>query len=173
MFPFSVKKFPYSVPSRLIGEEVEAKVSGTMVEIWYQGHKVEEHIRLTGKAKASIKYSHIIEWLVRKPGAFENYLYKEHLFPTSTFRAAYDILKISYPQTYVKQYLGILKAATKDGEFRVGGIIQNLITCESLNLKNLLEALFSPDKIQSTTEITVLDVNLNIYDALLQNEVQA
>jgi hypothetical protein len=139
----SVKKIPYSVPSRLIGEEVEVHVTGTMVEVWFQGHKVEEHVRQSGKGKASIKYTHIIDWLVRKPGAFENYLYKEHLFPTSTFRAAYDVLKKSNPQTYVKQYLGILKAASKDEESRVGQVIKNLSNCGNACFSSRFSGTFS------------------------------
>jgi hypothetical protein len=170
----SVKKVPYSVPSRLIGEEVEARISGTMVEIWFQGHKVEEHVRLSGQGKASIKYSHIIDWLIRKPGAFENYLYKEQLFPTSTFRAAYDALKASYPQTFVKQYLGILKAASKDGETRVGHVLKNLITSENLSLQFVLDALSAPEKIESIMDVTVFEIDLDIYDsAFLENGVQA
>lgn len=170
----SVKKIPYSVPSRLVGEEVEARVSGTVVEIWYQGHKVEEHIRQSGKGKANIKYSHVIDWLIRKPGAFENYLYKEHLFPTSTFRAAYDVLRSSNPQTYVKQYLGILKAASKDGETRVGQIIKNLITIENLSLQLVLETLSVPDKIESITDVTVFEIDLSIYDsAFLKQEMRS
>lgn len=166
----SVKKIPYSVPSRLISEEVEVRVTGTTVEIWYQGHKVEEHVRLSGKGKASIRYVHIIDWLVRKPGAFENYLYKEQLFPTSTFRAAYDVLKESNPNTYVKQYLGILKAASINGEARVGGVIKSLITVEKLSLKLVLEALAAPEKIQSITEVTVSEIDLNIYDSTLLDQ---
>lgn len=169
----SVKKIPYSVPSRLIGEEVEARISGTMVEIWYQGHKVEEHIRLSGQGKSSIKYTHIIDWLIRKPGAFENYLYKEQLFPTSTFRAAYDVLKTSNPQTYVKQYLGILKAASKDGEVRVGRVIKNLITSGNLSLQLVLETLLAPEKIESIMDVTVFEIDLNVYDlAFLEKAVQ-
>ena len=38
-------------------------------------------------------YRHIIDWLVRKPGAFENYRYRDELFPTSRFRMAFDELK--------------------------------------------------------------------------------
>jgi len=38
-----------------------------------------------------------IEWLMRKPGAFENYRYQEDLFPTSRFRMAYDALKETTP----------------------------------------------------------------------------
>jgi hypothetical protein len=32
---------------------------------------------------------------VRKPGAFENYRYREELFPTSRFRMAWDELRES------------------------------------------------------------------------------
>lgn len=33
--------------------------------------------RLRGKGKHSINYSQVIDWLVRNPGAFERYLYRE------------------------------------------------------------------------------------------------
>jgi len=49
---------------------------------------LEDLPRLRGRSKHRIDYRHIIEWLVRKPGAFENYRYKEDLFPTSRFRMA-------------------------------------------------------------------------------------
>ena len=49
--------------------------------------------RLRGQGKHKIQYRHVIEWLLRKPGAFENYRYREDLFPTSRFRMAYDWLK--------------------------------------------------------------------------------
>ena len=34
----------------------------------------------------------MIDSLVRKPGAFANYRYREEMFPTSQFRIAYDML---------------------------------------------------------------------------------
>ena len=37
-----------------------------------------------------IDYRHIIYWLVRKPGAFANYRYRGDLFPTESFRWAYE-----------------------------------------------------------------------------------
>jgi hypothetical protein len=42
-----------------------------------------------GRTNYRIGYYHIIDWLVRKPGAFANYRYREHLFPSSRFRMAY------------------------------------------------------------------------------------
>src|SRR3982751_2215711 len=61
----------YSVHSRLIGEMVEARIRPDMVEIWYSDRKVEELPRLRGRSKHRIDYRHIIDWLVRKPGALK------------------------------------------------------------------------------------------------------
>jgi hypothetical protein len=54
---------------------------------------------------------------VRKPGAFENYIYKDDLYPSSIFRIAYDILRecLSIREAN-KQYLKILELAAKEGE---------------------------------------------------------
>lgn len=164
-----IKKVAYSVPSRLIGEEVELRLSGAHVEIWYQGHKVEEYPRLSGAHKARIDYRHVIDWLVRKPGAFENYRYKDEMYPTSIFRAAYDALKETNPQRYVKDYLEILKAASQNGEARVGQILKDLINKGTLSLKSVLEVLALPEKIVPIESVEVHAVDLNTYDlALLQ-----
>jgi len=63
------------------------------VEVWYAQQKVEEMPRLRGRSKHRVDYRHIIDWLVRKPGAFQSYRYREDLFPSSQFRMAYDLLR--------------------------------------------------------------------------------
>ena len=89
----AVERNNYSVHSRLIGEIVEARVYSGHVEVWYGGQKLEQMPRLPGRSHYRIDYRHIIGWLVRKPGAFANYRYREQLFPTSRFRKAYDLLR--------------------------------------------------------------------------------
>src|SRR5260370_438775 len=88
-----VERNSYSVNSRLIGAQVEARMYLDHVEVWYGQRKVEDLPRLRGRSKHRVDYRHIIEWLVRKPGAFESYRYQEDLFPTSRFRMSYDALK--------------------------------------------------------------------------------
>jgi len=166
-----VKSITYSVPSRLIGEEVEVRLLGSTLEIWCQGHKLEEYPRLGGAHKARIDYRHIIDWLIRKPGAFENYRYKDELYPTSTFRAAYDALKDENPQKCVKEYLGILKAASQNGEERVGHILKEMIKNGEVSLESLLNALAESEKIVSLTDVEVIPVDLKAYDLALLQEV--
>jgi hypothetical protein len=74
-----------------------------------------------------VDYRHIIEWLVRKPGAFENYRYKEDLFPTSRFRMAYDALKETTPQRAAKEYVRILELAAQPGEAQVDEVLRELL----------------------------------------------
>ena len=93
--------------SRLIGEKVEVRLYADTVEVWYAQRCIEKMMRLRGKGKSDIQYRHIIDWLVRKPGAFENYRYREELFPTHRFRVAYDWLKARSPSRAVKKYLKI------------------------------------------------------------------
>ena len=81
----------YSVPSRLIGEQVEVRLFMDRVEVWYAQKKVAEMPRLRGRQKDRVDYRHIIDWLVRKPGAFDHYRYREELFPTSRFRMTFDV----------------------------------------------------------------------------------
>lgn len=95
----------YSVHSRLIREKVEVRVYAEHLEVRYAQRRVELLPRLRGEEKHRIDYRHIIDWLVRKPGAFANYRYKGDLFPTSRFRIAYDILKEQSPVHADKEYV--------------------------------------------------------------------
>ena len=82
----------YSVPSRLIGMVVDVRLYADHIEVYYKGHLVESMERVHGTGEAQIDYRHIIGSLVRKPGAFARYRFREQMFPTQTFRLAYDAL---------------------------------------------------------------------------------
>jgi hypothetical protein len=83
------------------------------VEVWYGQRKVAEMARLRGRRKHRVDYRHIIDWLVRKPGAFENYRYRDELFPTSRFRMAFDALEEQHGRRGGKEYLRILEPTAK------------------------------------------------------------
>ena len=97
------------------------------VEIWYGQKKVEEMPRLRGRSRHRVDYRHIIDWLVRKPGAFENYRYREELFPTSRFRMAFDELKGQLGARGSKEYLAILELAAKESEAKVDEALRVLL----------------------------------------------
>ena len=78
----------------LIGAGRIGRLHAEHLEVWYGQKKVDDIPRLRGEGQHRINYRHIIDSLVRKPGAFENYRYRDELFPTSCFRIAYDVLKL-------------------------------------------------------------------------------
>jgi hypothetical protein len=162
----------YSVHSRLIGEKVEARLGVETVEVWYAGRKVEEMPRLRGRGKHRVDYRHIIDWLVRKPGAFENYRYRDELFPTSRFRMAWDALRESAPVKANKAYLEILELAAREGEARVDQALNCLLEAGEiaegkLNAAAVLAILNENCAFAPVTGIGVADVSLASFDELL------
>ena len=164
-----VERNAYSVNSRLIGERVEARVYLNHIEVWYGQKRVEDLPRLRGRGKHRVDYRHIIEWLVRKPGAFENYRYKEDLFPSSRYRMAYDALQETTPGRAVKEYLKILKLAAEEGETAVGEALRELLegrTESTLSVESVRELVHRLDTIPPVTMVEVTAPDLGSLDAL-------
>ena len=109
----------YSVPSRLIGHTVETRRHPSAVEVLYGGRVVCTMPRLRGSAEHRIDYRHIIGSLVRKPGAFARYRFREELFPSLVFRAAYDALGRTHGERADIEYVRLLHLAATTGERRV------------------------------------------------------
>ena len=158
----------YSVHSRLIGEWVEVRIYADYLEVWYAQKVVEKLPRLKGDYKHCIQYRHIIDWLLRKPGAFENYRYREDLFPTSRFRMAYDYLKKHRPAKATKEYLKILWLAAYETEEGVDcGLRELLYRQEAITAQSLESLIKSKRKVSSALDVQVADVDLSAYDELL------
>jgi hypothetical protein len=117
----------YSVPSRLIGREVTARVHPSTVEIIYNGKVLECYPRLRGQGQHRIDYHHIIHSLVTKPGAFARYRFREELFPTLTFRRAYDALRARRGERADIEYVRILHLAATTLESEVETALQLLL----------------------------------------------
>lgn len=166
-----VDRNTYSVPSRLIGEMVDVRVCVEDLEVWYGGALQERLPRLRGRGQERINYRHVIGWLVRKPGAFERYRYREDLFPTSRFRMAYDALREHVPLRAVKEYLAIVELASLDGESLVDDALRFLLDGEGKLTAKAVEQfvrcqMLAPD----VTCVLVDTVNLSCFDDLLEEK---
>lgn len=108
-----VKKVTYSVPSRLVGQHVRVEVHEAVLKLYLGREKVLELARARGRA-AVIDFRDMVGPLLRKPGAFLNYQHREQLYPTVTYRAAYDRLVCDHGQRPgVIEYLHLLKLAVE------------------------------------------------------------
>jgi hypothetical protein len=162
----------YSVPSRLIGEQVEARLYMDRVEIWYGQRKLEEMPRLRGRQKHRVDYRHIIDWLLRKPGALENYRYRHELFPTSRFRLLFDWLQDHLSgREASRQYLQILELAAKGSEAKVDESLQALLAkAEGSGTMITVEAVQEAVAESRTAgkEVEVAMVDLRLFDQLCE-----
>jgi hypothetical protein len=158
----------YSVPSRLIGEQVEARLYMDQVEVWYGQKKVEQMPRLRGRRKHRVDYRHIIDWLVRKPGAFEHYRYRDELFPTSRFRMTFDLLQEQLGRSQgSKEYLKILELAAKDSEVRVDAALRVQLETGDVQISAKgIDAMLGTDHGMAVRDVQVAAVDLSLFDQL-------
>jgi hypothetical protein len=161
----------YSVPSRLIGEWLEARLHAERVELWYAQRRVEDLPRLRGRGKHRIDYRHVIDGLLRKPGAFADYRYRADLFPSSRFRMAYDVLLERQPARAAKEYLRILHLAARQGEAAVEASLAALLERGGpLDAAGVEERLSQQGPSRPVTDVAVAPVDLAGYDALLDGK---
>jgi hypothetical protein len=160
----------YSVDSRLTGERIGVRLFMDHLEIWYGQKKVDTFPRLRGEGKHAINYRHIIDSLIRKPGAFENYRYRDDLFPTSRFRIAYDNLKQRHSQTTAaRQYLNILYLAARESETAVDDVLRMMIDKNMRICDQQVAALVhSNQAVPVATKVRIPTVDLTCYDQLLE-----
>jgi len=165
-----VKYNAYSVPSRLIGEFVRVRVHEDRIEVDYGGQRQMTAPRLRGRNGHCINYRHVIWSLVKKPGAFERYKYKEDLFPSLAFRRAYDALQT--PHRGIEgdlDYIRILHLAASTMEADVEAALECLLAEHQKPTPEAVKLLVAP----SRTEVPELEqqaIDLRIYDGLLAIE---
>jgi hypothetical protein len=163
-----VKYCAYSVPSRLMGEWVQARLYEDKLEVYFAEQLQLSCDRLQGRNQRRIDYHHVIWSLIRKPGGFARYVYREEMFPSLTFRRAYDAIQTPHHGTKGDlEYLRILHLAASTLEADVEAALQLLLgegqTITSETVKALVTRAARP-------EVPVIEapaVDLGAYDALL------
>ena len=110
-----VRKQSYSVPSRLIGTKLLARIYENRIVLLAGAQEVAQLPLGGGDRGAVIDFRHVIGHLLRKPGAFAGYRWREEMFPAPVYRATYDHLtRIGHDAD--RRYLEILKVAADEGQ---------------------------------------------------------
>ncbi len=158
----------YSVPARLIGESLTVHVYEDHLEAFYRDKFQLSVQRFVGRNHHRINYRDVIWSLVQKPGAFRRYRYRDDLFPTVTFRKAYDALCSDVVEHRADlEYLRILHLAASTMECEVEAALAILLEASTRPTADEVKALVLPRQQPSVPEMSAFVVDLKLYDGLL------
>lgn len=170
-----VCKRVYSVPSKLIGSRLRARIHETHI-VLLDGVVVLAELPLRGGDRgAVIDFRHVIKWLVRKPGAFSEYRWREAMFPSLVWRAAYDHL-CRHHDTHAADvcYLEILQMAAEEGLSTVENLVEQLLLAPkpAVNAAEVTALLRTyEDEAMAFREREGMSVSLQDYDGLLGGDL--
>jgi ribosomal protein S21 len=155
----------YSVSSRLIGETVDLRLYAESIEVWHGERLAATMERQRGRGNVAVDYRHVIWSLVRKPGAFARYRYREALFPTLTFRRAYDALSEKLGSAADLEYVRILHLAASTSEVAVDRALDELLGRGQLRDYAQVRAAAAPEPIE-VPSMAIDPPDLSAYDAI-------
>ena len=162
-----VQKNVYSVPTSLIGRQVTVRIHEWRLDVYYQRHLIATLPRLIGEKQHQVNYRHVIDSLIRKPGGFRDYRYRDDLFPSLVFRRAWERLnQWQSPRKADIVYLRILRLAARKMESEVAAALEQLLATSEPWDETDVEHILQPDPIH-VPQLTCGQVHLRQYDQLL------
>ncbi|MET0658840.1 MAG: IS21 family transposase [Steroidobacteraceae bacterium] len=160
----------YSVPSRLIGARLKVRCRAETLELYHGAAHLLSLPRLRGRQRQRIDYRHLIWSLIKKPGAFMRYKYREEMFPSLVFRQAFDALDRCMPSVAIGEYLRLLHLAASTSEAEVAEAIGRLLDDRQAPTFASVRALL-PSRPKHPAELTVpARIDLAAYDALMTGQ---
>lgn len=158
----------YSVPSKYIGLSLESRIYPDQLEVIYDGVVISTHNRIYGpRGLVSIIPEHVIDGLLRKPGAMKDWKYKNILFERPAWRNFYNKIKEEGGED--KVYLKCLKLITKHGRDLVTVAMELSIKEGEKLSAGQLSKIINND-MDNIYNIEPLKLNLNQYDDFLTGE---
>jgi hypothetical protein len=142
-------------------------VRAEVLELYLGATRLETLPRLRGQHQQQIHYRHLIDSLVRKPGAFAQYRYHDALFPSLLFRQVYDGLCRHHPQRADQHYLRILQLAATTSEAEVETALVLLLEADTVPTFEAVRLLLGPCEPVMAPQLSSGVVDLSLYDQLL------
>ncbi len=168
-----VKNVVYSVPSRLIGENIRIHLYDDRLECFLGADKLFNLPRARaskGEIKKMINYKHLIGSLSKKPGAFGLSKIKEDILPSQVYIDIWHYLETKCEKRQAcKIIVGILQiAAETNKETEIGFYVKEIMEANKLPYLELLRKKFKANTHTETAcEIQVERHDLKSYNLLL------
>jgi hypothetical protein len=166
-----VKQARYSVPARLIGNVLKVHVYDDRLECFLGSTPVITFKRLRwngGRRPKYINYQHIIPCLARKPQAFRNYVFRDDLFPSYSFKQTWELLDAQLDdRTACKEIVKIMKIASDSGrEEEISKYLEGILMQNKTPRLEDIEKHFA-EAHETVVEIAIKPQEPSAYDVLL------
>ncbi|MGH8270039.1 MAG: IS21 family transposase, partial [Steroidobacteraceae bacterium] len=171
---FTLRKVFYTVPSRLIGHRVRARLYDDRVQLLIGGTALMTLRRgrpgPDGKHGHVVDYRHVIHALRRKPMALLSLVYRDQLFPREAYRRSFEFLLEHHGERIAcKTLVELLSLAHERGcEAELAEALSESLEADTAPNLPLLRARFAPDP-QRLPEVRVTLTPLSDYEALLED----
>lgn len=170
-----VRSITYSVPSRLIGQQLTVHLRHDRLDLYLRSHYVETlprlHPQKGQKALRRIDFRHVIESLRRKPRALLRAQLQADILPSETWRQLWrQLLAALPPDEAAKVMVDALHVAAKTDELAgVERYLRRQLRSGALSIGALRDhyGLRPPRGLMAMPQIEIPEHTLSSYDELL------
>ena len=171
---FLLRKVFYTVPSRLIGHSLRARIFDDRIDLYLAGQPIETLPRGRAPDRGRgghdhvVNYRHVIHSLRTKPHALANLVYRDKLFPRSEYRRCWDALEGALPKAAAcRSMVGLLWLAHDQAcEAELAATLTGILDGQGLpDLRDLQERFQRPGK--EPADVVVDIPQPDTYDDLL------
>ena len=136
------------------------------LEIYLAGHLMAKRVRVRAKGAFNVSWRDVIGWLVRKPGAFRRYRYRDAVFPSDLFKRAYEQLDDALAMWAADMnYLQVVQLARDTSQQDVERALEVLHASGELPRFERVVALGAQER-PAIPDVHVGEVELAPYDGL-------
>ncbi len=173
----TVDKVLYSVPPRLIGRKLEVHLFDDRLECFLgpTAVLVLPRVRPVGPQRARrIDYRHVIGTLKKKPQALRSLIYRDELFPQSSYARAWQALDAALPPKQAcRTMVGLLDLAANHAcETALAARLDAILDAHGLPDLAELKAEFAVKTPTILAEVVIPPPDLAGYDTLLATELR-
>jgi transposase InsO family protein len=148
---FTLRKVFYTMPSRLVGHQLRARLYDDRLELYVGGTRAITVVRgrsgANGKHGHVVDYRHVIHTLRRKPMALMGLVYRDALFPRDAYRKIFEWLleHVSARVACTKTVELLSLAHERACEAELAGALSESLAANKMPDIASLRARFAPD----------------------------
>jgi len=167
-----VKRVTYTVPSRLIGERLQVRLYSDRLECYLGRTHTATLIRVYPTSRTTrarnIDLEHVIGSLIKKPGAFQNYQYRDDILPNDQYKFIWKHFESTMEERAAcKLIVGLLYLAVKqDCEKELADVVIEHIKNEEEIKLSVLQDMFTQKK-EAIPSVDVSQHALSSYNDLI------